>query len=69
VSGELETWHVDPDILYGSIEIVRTEWRDGEDLVLGGYSIHRGRYGQETKRTANRENCRLKGYYDPRCWR
>lgn len=50
------------------IEIHSTEWRDGNDLVLGGYSTTHGRDGREISRTENQANVRLVGYYDPECW-
>lgn len=48
---------------FGHVEIVSTEWREGDDLVLGGYSIERDRHGREVSRTKNVENCRMVDYY------
>lgn len=56
-------------ILYGHVEIVTTERREGYDLVAGGYSIIRDRDGKEVSRTRDEEACRLVGYFDPKCWR
>jgi len=56
------------DILYGHIEIRTEQWREGDDLVMGGYSITYGRNGQETSRTKCEENCRLTDWYAPESW-
>lgn len=52
------------DLIFGHVEIVTTEWRDGNDLAMGGYSITFDCSGEETSRTRNEENCRLVGYYE-----
>lgn len=56
------------DVMFGSIQLVSTERREGMDLVIGGYSITRDRNGAEVSRTENQDYCRLENYYNPECW-
>lgn len=44
------------EILFGHIEIVTTERREGNKLILGGYAIHYDRDGKETHRTEDTPN-------------
>jgi hypothetical protein len=42
--------------LFGHVEIVTTERREGSKLLLGGYAIYYGADGKETGRTQNSVN-------------
>lgn len=61
------------DLCFGSVEIITTERREGNALVLGGYSITRDRHGREVSRTEDRETCRMTNYFEiygpqPKTW-
>lgn len=42
-----------------SIELVTTCERRGSQILMGGYSIHRNYYGEETHRTENTWNATM----------
>lgn len=59
---------INADLLFGHIQLHTREWREGDDLVFGGFSTTHDRYGRETSRTKCEENCRLAGYFAPESW-
>lgn len=44
------------DAWFGHVEIITTERREGNKLILGGYSIHYDRHGKEVRRTPDTPN-------------
>lgn len=44
------------DVIYGSIQLVQTSEVRGSKIYMGGYAIHRDRYGKEVRRTPNQWN-------------
>lgn len=45
-----------PEDFLGYVEIVTTERREGNKLILGGYAIHYDRNGKEIRRTPDTAN-------------